>query len=631
MQKPRTISIDPPGARELDDAIAATPLPGGGWIVDVCLPDVPSLVPHGSATDAAARRLGVVTYSGTSTRVPMLPKRLVQSTSLSPDRDGPVVHVRLAVGPDGRASVLDVSRIMHRTAARLSYQEADRALADPDGPHHEEMRRLWDLTMVLHARRAAGTGARFDLASRTYTNEEGREMRMDSASAHRSNLIVMETMILANATLAAHAERLGLPILYRNHRLGDMRHGDRTRAVAELAQIEGIDRKEADARLRSMMQLLGPAEVGTEALGHFGLDLPAYAWFTSPLRRYVDVVNLRALLDAHRDPDLEGLASWLTQIHRTQKQSNSEHHGRVSRALIIGHLRHDRQDELRMWRIHTILRALEENPDHDARRAVSHIAMRMAGDELSGKDIATLVDTSEALFGREVHERVLAWIEEDDGRIERLHERRMEMARMNGDDADADAGAEMEAMGADPQPATHPAIRSVPRDDADGVNHKGVLLERAMAAGASVDYDRRTSGPPHAPVFTVSAVWNNQQRRLTSQGVARTVKAAEQQASRAMIDMLGEVVETASPIDRAPAPELHPKSALLEMAQVRKELSLRFGEAVREGSHHAPTFSVGVRIDDGRGSRTFVGRGGSKKEAEREASRRALDWLLQPG
>lgn len=591
-EMPDVVSIDPPGAKELDDAIACT-VTDDGWLVDVCLPDVPALLVAGGEEDLEAREAGLSLYGPTGVRRSMLRPERVETLSLSHRHERPMVHVRIAVAADLRAEVVSVRRLVHRTADRLTYEEGDRALADAAHPHHARLAALWDLASRLHEDRTAGTGSVFDMDARFYTNEEGKRVDLDERTAYRSNMAVMETMVLANAALARHASRSGVAVLYRNHRLTGFAHGDRASCAAEFALRERVGVHTARQRLRGLAHLVEQAEMGTRPLGHYGLDLPAYAWFTSPLRRYADVVNLRALLDGVVDADLEALGSRLTGLHRSQKDLSDDHHGRVHRSRIARAVSRGDGRSIASADVHTIVRALMENPGFDPRMAMTIVAERMAADQLSGRDMEALLEHADALFGGDAGETVRAWAAQG---------------------ARAEVLAQHRDGGKTPMPS-----------NASGINHKGLLMERAQARKARVDVGKASrTGPSHAPVFTVEVTWTPRSGTpLGRQATGRTIRDAEQTAAAAVLEALRDGGRDAGPSVAVPQ-GVAPKTAIIEMGARTPGSEVTFDPAVQTGPPHQPSFAVrlhgriGERVFDVQGAAT------SKREAERDASLKAI-------
>lgn len=599
MTVPAVISIDPPGARDLDDAIHARRDPTGRWRVDVVLPDPTVVVPVGSSADAAARNAGTTTYGAAGIRRSMLPPEAAEGLTLSPHRNGSAVHVVLDVSPDLQARVASATRTSLRTAAALTYAQADRILEDVSDPLHPDLSRLWDLASRLHEERAAATGAVFDLATRTMTDEEGRIVRIDDRRAHRSNMIVMEFMVLANAALARHARDLGLPVLFRNHLLEGASFGARADAAAEIAVREGIGRHAAMARLRTMAHLVRQADLGTTSLGHHGLDLEAYGWFTSPLRRYADLANLRALLDGYADPEIETLAARLTGIHRDQGRSNAEHHAARSRQRLLPMLHRGAYDELDRSPLHVLLRALRENPGYGLDKARDYTMHRMRRGGLSGEDIAAL-RASGPEFGSDAVDGIERWISEDPERSASL--------------AAYEAGA----------------MHNVPPAPSAEANHKGALLELATRLRAAVSFsDPERTGPAHAPTFAVTCTWRGPKGTVARTGNSRSVRTASHVAAGLVIEALAGEGTTGRAASIPPPPPASPKNVLLERATAAGA-TVTFGSHRSAGPDHRRTFEVDVSWTHGGKTIKITGAGASKREAERKASERLVSLLDAP-
>lgn len=591
----KTISIDPIGARDLDDAIQVE-RQDNGWVMDVLIPDVPSLVRRGDSVDVDARKQGLTTYSATGIRQSMLPAEIVRKLSLSFARKTPVIHVQLHFSNDLHAQVTQIKRGMGRTQAALTYNEADRALSDRDHVYHPAIAGLWDLTARLAENRASAIGADFDSSGETWLDEEGSLVVAGKQRAHRSNIIVMEAMIAVNSALAQHARDRGLPVIYRNHVLEGFAKGDRTSAACELAQRERVGIHTAARRLKGMANLVRQAEMGVEPLGHYGLNAEAYSWFTSPLRRYADIVSLRALLGDEVEDDLQEIASRLTGIHRSQMDSSSEYHGKMSRRTIISELAKGDEKALREKKLHIIIRALRENPEFNLQAALHHIGRRMAEDDLSGRDIAALVDNARNLLSEEAEATILAWVSSDKSRSILLDEFRSVKV----------------------QQATDPD---------DKTDHKGLLYTLARAKASVVTFaNADRSGPPHNPVFSATVTWKDEAGTQQTKGISRTKKGAEQAAAKEMIALIGGDMPDKIKSERIG--EAPPKTALLEQAAAAGA-NVQFEKPEMQGPPHAPTFSVRVKYRLKDFELHADGKGSSKREAERNASQILLDLIAR--
>jgi ribonuclease R len=255
--------------------------------------------------------------------VPMLPERISNDLcSLRPREDRPAMAVRMIVGADGRKRRHGFHRVMMRSAAKLSYQQAQRAIdGAPDegtAPFLEPvLRPLWAAYEALRRAREERGPLDLDLPERkVLLRPDGTVDRVvvpDRLDAHR---LIEEFMILANVAAAETLEAKRTPLVYRIHdepsieKVIALREFLRTLDISiskdgalKAAQFNAILDRVAGSQnahlvnevvLRSQSQ----AEYASENIGHFGLNLHRYAHFTSPIRRYADLIVHRALIRA---------------------------------------------------------------------------------------------------------------------------------------------------------------------------------------------------------------------------------------------------------------------------------------------------------------------------------------------
>ncbi len=320
------VTIDPPDAKDHDDAVHAAPDPDpanpGGFVVTVAIADVAAYVRPGSALDREALERGNSVYFPDRV-VPMLPERISNDLcSLKPLEDRPALAVRMILGADGRKRAHSFHRIMMRSAAKLSYEQAQAAIEGrPDeitAPLIDGvLRPLYAAHGVIKIERLRRDPLDLDLPERKLIlDRNGRlaEVRWpERLEAHR---LIEEFMILANVAAAETLEARHSPLLYRAHdapsveKLNDLveflktigvklAKGDRVRPShfnGVLSRVRGhaVEALVNEVVLRAQAQ----AEYSHENYGHFGLNLRRYAHFTSPIRRYADLVVHRALIRA---------------------------------------------------------------------------------------------------------------------------------------------------------------------------------------------------------------------------------------------------------------------------------------------------------------------------------------------
>jgi len=320
------VTIDPPDAKDHDDAVHAEadpdPANKGGFIVHAAIADVAFYVRPQSALDRDALIRGNSVYFPDRV-VPMLPERISNDLcSLVPGEARGALAVRMVIGADGRKRSHSFHRVLMRSAAKLSYAQAQAAI---DGRPDDVTGPLLDpILKPLYAAYAAVKGARderdpldLDLPERKILlKADGTVDRVivpERLDAHR---LIEEFMILANVAAAEMLEKKALPLIYRVHDEPTM---EKVHALQEflktldipfaksgvlrpslfnrvLTLVAGQDYESVvnEVVLRSQAQ----AEYSAENYGHFGLNLRRYAHFTSPIRRYADLVVHRALIRA---------------------------------------------------------------------------------------------------------------------------------------------------------------------------------------------------------------------------------------------------------------------------------------------------------------------------------------------
>ena len=370
------VTIDPPDAKDHDDAVHAVPDPdprnAGGHLVSVAIADVAHYVRPGSALDREAVRRGNSVYFPDRV-VPMLPERISNDLcSLRPNEDRPALAVRMVIGADGRKRSHTFHRVMIRSAAKLSYEEAQFAVS---GRADELTDPLVDPVLKpLYAayetvRRARDERSPLDLdvpERKILLKGDGSVDRVIVPPRLESHRLIEEFMILANVAAAETCERARVPLIYRVHdepsqeKLNALREFLATLDIALpkggvlkpdgfnriLAQVKGreVERLVNQVVLRSQAQ----AEYSPENFGHFGLNLRRYAHFTSPIRRYADLVVHRALIRGLKlggdglpeDVDVPTLAEIAANISATERRAMKAERETADR--LIAHFLADR-------------------------------------------------------------------------------------------------------------------------------------------------------------------------------------------------------------------------------------------------------------------------------------------------
>lgn len=311
------VAIDPADARDHDDAIWAEPDGEGGFNALVAIADVSFYVRPGSAIDREARNRGNSVYFPDRV-VPMLPEVLSADVcSLKQGEDRAAMACHLRINAAGKVTKFRFTRALVRIAHNIAYEDAQ-GLVDSGNPP-EYLAYLWEAWRALAAARAARDPLDLDLPERRVVLDEKGQIAevaiRERLDAHR---VVEDFMIAANVAAAMALEAKTAPVVYRVHEtpqreklialrdylatmgkklsLGQViTPGLFNRMLKDITD-EAEKAQVMEAVLRSQMQAYyGPANAG-----HFGLALASYAHFTSPIRRYADLLVHRALVDAYK-------------------------------------------------------------------------------------------------------------------------------------------------------------------------------------------------------------------------------------------------------------------------------------------------------------------------------------------
>ena len=366
------VTIDGADARDFDDAVFAEPdttrSTDGGWHLVIAIADVAAYVTPGSALDREAYKRANSVYF-LDRVVPMLPEALSNGLcSLRPDEDRACMAAELWIGSDGDLRSFRFQRALMRSVARLTYEEVQRARdagGNPVAPGHlDNLYGAYDA--LAAARRSRGV---LDLElpeQRVVLNEDG--IVSDIVPVHRldSHRLIEEFMIAANVAAARELRKRNQPVMYRVHdepsleKLEDLREalsgfgiriakgavsrpGDFNRILAAV-RGEAHETMVNELILRSQMQ----AGYSPENLGHFGLGLRDYAHFTSPIRRYADLLIHRALirglglgdggLEEEQAQRFEEIGEHISRTERRAVVAERDANDRYTAAFLAGHI-----------------------------------------------------------------------------------------------------------------------------------------------------------------------------------------------------------------------------------------------------------------------------------------------------
>lgn len=322
------VTIDPPDAKDHDDAVHATadtdPGNPGGHVITVAIADVAYHVRPGTLLDREAQIRGNSVYFPDRV-VPMLPERISNDLcSLKETEDRPAIAVRMRFSHDGRKLEHSFHRIMMRSAAKLAYAQAQAAIdgrtdAKTDVLVAGVLKPLWAAYAALKRGRDDRDPLELDLPERKILlKPDGTVDRVIVPERLDAHKLIEEFMIQANVAAAETLEKARVPLLYRIHDAPspekleglkeflatlDIKLAARTGVrPVQLNRILGLvtDTPRAGLVNEVMLRAQAQAEYNPDNIGHFGLNLRRYAHFTSPIRRYADLIVHRGLIRALR-------------------------------------------------------------------------------------------------------------------------------------------------------------------------------------------------------------------------------------------------------------------------------------------------------------------------------------------
>lgn len=335
------VTIDPDDARDFDDAIDVERVAGGGWRLGVHIADVAAYVTPGSALDREAYKRGNSVYLPDRV-IPMLPERLSNGVcSLNPAVNRLTHSVFLEFTKDGRTRAARFGRTVIRSAKRLTYREAYAILqAPPKDELGERLHVAWELASLLRKNRFKEGSLDLDFPEvKVRLDPEGKPIQLERIENDESHQLVEEFMLAANEAVARELKNRLIPTVYRvhedpdpqrlaeyrelilsyNYRVGDL--SKRTELQRLLASLRG--KPEEQALKIGLLKSLKRARYAPQPLGHYGLAKTNYTHFTSPIRRYADLVVHRGL--AERDQsrkartDMNQIASTAEHISETER------------------------------------------------------------------------------------------------------------------------------------------------------------------------------------------------------------------------------------------------------------------------------------------------------------------------
>jgi ribonuclease R len=312
-------TIDPVDAKDHDDAVSLEVMPNGNYHLGVHIADVSYYVKENSPIDKEALVRGTSVYLPDRV-IPMLPEKLSnQICSLRPNEDRLTYSCILELDPQGKTVEYEIKETVIRSKARLNYEEVQRyfdsgQISEGVKELENHLNRMLALSKILLKNREKEGSLDFDIPeAKVVYDQEGHILDIFEVARLESHRLIEEFMLLANQTVALHVSRMSAPFVYRVHDKPDDEKMEQFREMVDrlgykaslghpitpkrlqafLKKIKGTPEEELIDEI--LLRSLKKAVYQMENIGHFGLAFTHYTHFTSPIRRYPDLIVHRLL------------------------------------------------------------------------------------------------------------------------------------------------------------------------------------------------------------------------------------------------------------------------------------------------------------------------------------------------
>ena len=316
-----TFTIDPKDAKDFDDALSIRPIKPGLWEVGVHIADVTHYVKEGSSIDKEAEKRATSIYLVDRT-IPMLPERLCnQLCSLRPNEEKLAYSAIFELNDKAEIKRSRIVKTVIKSNRRFTYEEAQAVIETGEGEFKEEILKLNELAQILRKNRMATGAVDFDRTEvRFEIDDKGKPLSVYFKESKEANKLIEEFMLLANRTVAerigkVHKDKKAKVFPYRIHDLPDpdklenlnwfvnrfgykiRTSGSRTEVSKSLNKLLVDVRGKKEQTLVEMVSLkaMQKAKYSTHNIGHYGLAFDYYTHFTSPIRRFPDMMVHRLL------------------------------------------------------------------------------------------------------------------------------------------------------------------------------------------------------------------------------------------------------------------------------------------------------------------------------------------------
>jgi ribonuclease R len=311
-------TIDPEDAKDFDDAVSIEVLENNNYLVGIHIADVSHFVKEDTATDSEALKRGNSVYF-VGKVIPMLPEKISNNIcSLVPGQDRLTFSVMAEVNKSGKVSDYKIVKSIINSKRRFTYDEAQEIIENNAGDFSDDLIMLNDLAKTFRNKRMAKGSINFITPEVKFIlDESGFPVKVEKKVTKESNMLIEEYMLLANQIVAKHTNNIKsndeLPFVYRVHDLPDTEKmfefsrfvkslgysfdpssANKTKQFQKLLN-EVTGRDEEDVINEVAIRTMAKAVYSIDNIGHYGLGFKYYSHFTSPIRRYSDLVTHRLL------------------------------------------------------------------------------------------------------------------------------------------------------------------------------------------------------------------------------------------------------------------------------------------------------------------------------------------------
>lgn len=350
----RGYTIDGPQSKDLDDGFNIW-MNGKNFLLEISIADVASVAkPATRIFEEALSR--VETQYLALRNIPMIPRILSENRlSLLPGGSRSAITFTMELSPNCDVVAFSMEETTFTSIRKLDYDEFDDVLKNnPEDPDFDKFHLAAELAKsLINLRRKNGALVIYDLRKGLYTNEEGVVMAAANNARFLSHLVIQEFMVLTNTTIAKYFAQNNLTFLFRNHtaRIGAPQRGE----IYEQITVAIRDAEFLDYLQKQTSVWFNRALYSPELLGHFGLNLTAYAHCTSPIRRVADLLN-QLLIKAHihgntapfSDTYLAAKSGHINEVVQANKESKASYMKEKAMRTAIGQLRSSTDSDMLM-------------------------------------------------------------------------------------------------------------------------------------------------------------------------------------------------------------------------------------------------------------------------------------------